>query len=676
MLAVRRPGAWACYWLSAIGVALAASIGGAGAAVAAALALGAVLLVTATDGHVPRRWQQIVVAATLAVGAVAALLESSHPGIRLGPLLVEGAVLVAVGLLGFAARCRTASPLERARLQWLGWSLVVAATVGLAALGFDAILAMPHQPGVLALGAVALVPLASVLATYDWAVAAIDRILVRTIVLAGLVTLVVGVYLVVVLGLGHAPTSRDRDRARPLDGRGGARRALLASRRDDGSRSSATAASTASARRPTRSLRTFGSRLSRAIPMDELLLQVAESLRKTPAAPRRRGVDGLGRACSSGRCRCPTGVTARIDAQRGGATVVARAGVSGHGVGEIWLPAVAGRPSVDRRAGGARPRTRARCSASSWPCARADSEPFTDDDDPCSPSWPARWGWPCTTCELDSALQESLDEVRRQADELRASRARIVAASDAARRQIERNLHDGAQQHLVALAVNVRLARQLAEADPERRGEILEQLRRDAPGGRPGAAGAGPRHLPAAADRPGHAPRRCAAAADRAALAHRGRGRGLGRYPRGRRGRGLLLLPRGDAERGQARRRRRRRATVTVRVEDDGRRSASRCATTARASTWPAARRGPRLREHERPGGRHRRRGRRSTSAPGRGHDASPGASRSAELRRPAGQSRAPAAQTSREDVGAELLLVDVARRAARAGVGGEVSAS
>jgi signal transduction histidine kinase len=78
--------------------------------------------------------------------------------------------------------------------------------------------------------------------------------------------------------------------------------------------------------------------------------------------------------------------------------------------------------------------------------------------------------------ELDSALQESLDEVRRQADELRASRARIVASADAARRQIERNLHDGAQQHLVALAVNVRLARQLAERDPEASGKILDQL--------------------------------------------------------------------------------------------------------------------------------------------------------------------------------------------------------
>jgi signal transduction histidine kinase len=77
---------------------------------------------------------------------------------------------------------------------------------------------------------------------------------------------------------------------------------------------------------------------------------------------------------------------------------------------------------------------------------------------------------------LDSALQASLDEVRRQAAELQASRGRIVVAGDTARRQIERNLHDGAQQHLVALAVKVRLIKQLAEKDPVKAGELLDQL--------------------------------------------------------------------------------------------------------------------------------------------------------------------------------------------------------
>jgi signal transduction histidine kinase len=78
--------------------------------------------------------------------------------------------------------------------------------------------------------------------------------------------------------------------------------------------------------------------------------------------------------------------------------------------------------------------------------------------------------------QLDTALQSSLDELRRQADELRASRARIVASGDAERRRVERDLHDGAQQHLVALAVNLRLARDVVLDDPPAAAEMLEEL--------------------------------------------------------------------------------------------------------------------------------------------------------------------------------------------------------
>ncbi|MBI4261535.1 MAG: GAF domain-containing sensor histidine kinase [Actinobacteria bacterium] len=61
----------------------------------------------------------------------------------------------------------------------------------------------------------------------------------------------------------------------------------------------------------------------------------------------------------------------------------------------------------------------------------------------------------------------------RLIEELRASRQRLVAAQDQERRRIERNLHDGAQQQLVALAVKVRLAQQLATRDAERAAEML-----------------------------------------------------------------------------------------------------------------------------------------------------------------------------------------------------------
>jgi signal transduction histidine kinase len=53
---------------------------------------------------------------------------------------------------------------------------------------------------------------------------------------------------------------------------------------------------------------------------------------------------------------------------------------------------------------------------------------------------------------------------------------RIIEAADAARRRIERDLHDGAQQHLVALALEVRLARSRAERDPESAVGFLEHV--------------------------------------------------------------------------------------------------------------------------------------------------------------------------------------------------------
>jgi signal transduction histidine kinase len=76
----------------------------------------------------------------------------------------------------------------------------------------------------------------------------------------------------------------------------------------------------------------------------------------------------------------------------------------------------------------------------------------------------------------------------RLIEELRASRQRLVSAQDEERRKIERNLHDGAQQQLVALSVQVKLARAILERDPGKAagmldavqgaaGEALEELR-------------------------------------------------------------------------------------------------------------------------------------------------------------------------------------------------------
>ena len=61
-------------------------------------------------------------------------------------------------------------------------------------------------------------------------------------------------------------------------------------------------------------------------------------------------------------------------------------------------------------------------------------------------------------------------------EELRESRRRLVAAQDHERRKLERNIHDGAQQQLVALAVKARLARQFVARDPAKTEEMLGQI--------------------------------------------------------------------------------------------------------------------------------------------------------------------------------------------------------
>ena len=75
--------------------------------------------------------------------------------------------------------------------------------------------------------------------------------------------------------------------------------------------------------------------------------------------------------------------------------------------------------------------------------------------------------------------KESVEQLRREADELRASRARLVLDADADRRRIERELHDGAQQDLVGLAVRLQQARSLVDRDPAAAGALVDELRHD-----------------------------------------------------------------------------------------------------------------------------------------------------------------------------------------------------
>ena len=71
-------------------------------------------------------------------------------------------------------------------------------------------------------------------------------------------------------------------------------------------------------------------------------------------------------------------------------------------------------------------------------------------------------------------------QLAEQVNELASSRSRIVAAQDTERRRIERNIHDGAQQHVVALIMKLRLARNQLGRGDRSADEVLDELQHDA----------------------------------------------------------------------------------------------------------------------------------------------------------------------------------------------------
>jgi PAS domain S-box-containing protein len=78
-----------------------------------------------------------------------------------------------------------------------------------------------------------------------------------------------------------------------------------------------------------------------------------------------------------------------------------------------------------------------------------------------------------------TAYVRDITDRQRAEQELMASRARLVTASDAARQRVTRDLHDGAQQHLVATLMNLQLAEQRWESAPHRARELVGQALED-----------------------------------------------------------------------------------------------------------------------------------------------------------------------------------------------------
>ena len=434
------------------------------------------LIASLPDGQLVSRPRRVVVAVGYAAGVGLGLaLWAERPALPPWPVVVAGILAVAAGVPLSHRRFVTTSGTARQRMEWIGLAAVLVAEAALVVTAFRVLAGWPRQvPEVV--GAVSVViPLGLAAGTSPRLLGRVDRLLAHTVSLAGLSGLVVAVYLLVVLGLGRVPSERERALLL-LSMVAAAVCALLyhparqrlteaANRMVYGERSP-----------PEEALRSFGTRLSRAIPLDELLLQLAESLHKTmalEAAEVWTGSEGLLERAAS----VPDLGPARLMLDQAEASVIARAGVSGPAWLAIWIPSL-----LEGRQAAA---TRVAAVAHSGDLlgllvvARRVDEHFTEEDERVLAELARQVGLALHNVRLDSALQASLVELRRRAEELQASRARIVAAADAERRRIERNLHDGAQQRLVALAVKLRLARRLVDADPEQTRGMLDELREE-----------------------------------------------------------------------------------------------------------------------------------------------------------------------------------------------------
>ncbi len=394
----------------------------------------------------------------------------------LGVLELGGIGLVGVGFITAAVGLRRQTVASRAASLWILNGLLVTATITILGMVSSVLVAWPPDaPAGLALGWL-FVP-AAVLASQSNRLARFaEPALVRAVVATGSVALVGLVYVLVVIGLGRVPQEGERT-ILALSAAAAAFACLLvfptrrrledwANRRIYGDRHS-----------PGEALRTFGSRMSRSVPMDELLLQLVETLRKTmrlTAAEIWTGTNGqLGLAVS-----VPEKPARAFLLDDEAHPVMARAQAQGNAWLQVWAPTLLE---------GREDRTLRAVSIAHLGDLlglivverRGDDPPFADTEDRALVDLARQVGLALHNVRLDSALQASLEELQERNAELVASRARIVAASDESRRRIERNLHDGAQQHLVALAVKVGLIRTLLEADPTMAAGIVEELRDD-----------------------------------------------------------------------------------------------------------------------------------------------------------------------------------------------------
>jgi signal transduction histidine kinase len=440
-------GAWFVFALAVPGGSLGTAPRRVSAAVGITAAVGWTIVLEVGGDHPPTTGFVIVALAGSAAGAVASIARYAKGGVE-----------------------------EKRILRWLAASSVLAAGFMIVCLALDLMTDKPRPLVVWLAAGLLFVPLALVLSAMVTGTRASAAVLLEAIASAGLAALVVVVYLVVVVGINGSPHGHERD---VLIASLAAALVVAALAVPVRRRLTAFAARLIGATEPSTDevVSGFGARMSRAVPMDELMLQLVESLRASVAPAGAEIWTGTGGVLAR-TVSVPSLGGARIELSEQDRIVVGRARIGGPSWTAVWLPTLAQPSGGDLRV---------------VPVAHLgellglivvrrgpDAEQYTEDDERALVEVARQLGLALHNVRLDSALQASLAELAERNEELQASRLRIVTAADSSRRAIERNLHDGAQQHLVALAVKLGLARSIAEdGDTETVLGLLEDLRAD-----------------------------------------------------------------------------------------------------------------------------------------------------------------------------------------------------
>ena len=433
-----------------------------------------VLLLFPTGSLPSRRWRPVAWAAGIAMVAWAlgnsfapvsvssgspSPLGVAGPAGRVFAFLggVSGPLLVAAGLaaiVSLAFRYRRAGTVEREQLKWLVYAggLIAAAVLAVILIGSigpggDTV---NNLQNALTSGAVALVPIAIGIAIFRYHLYDIDVVINKTLVYGSLAVFITGVYVAIVVGLG----SLAQRGARPSLALSIAATAVvavafqpvrawvqrLANRLVYGRRAT-----------PYQVLADFAGRMAGAYAAEDLLPRMARILAEGTAATRADVWLKGGEQFHDGAA-WPPDAPLLPPARATAADVPAYPGA------DRILPVryqgeVLGALSVAKRPG----------------------EALTPTEDRLLTDLASQVGLVLKNAGLRVQLLARLEEIR-------ASRLRLVAAQDSERRRIERNIHDGAQQQLVALAIKLSITESMIGTDTEGERELLAELRGDAAG--------------------------------------------------------------------------------------------------------------------------------------------------------------------------------------------------